>query len=886
MSRVNLVTNPSATLNTNGWEAFGDAEISSVSVNSHFGGTAFNLRFTSVVADCGIRSVNYIDVTPSVVYTISVFPYIQAVSVNDSPITLRLRVEWFSDAYALLGSNDSDPVTAYPADRWADRRISLVAQAYDANGGAGTRATKARISVYRSVAGKTNEVILLDGFLMERSDYVGQFFNNFTQAEENKLVNQALKPVPFPNITGMQLNADVSLGDLTLNTIDEDGTVWVCTDIQGWWNSAPSEVPDITRGTRDGSYSVTGRRSARTITLSGAFLPQDSTKIAKARNKLVEAIDLVRRSTWLRTNEDPTKAAEVWLIGEPAIETVNARGRTQFTINLRAPDPIKYEWNDKNQDGYSVTSILPTTNRLGRTLVNNSGNTSINPEFTVTGPLGYGSFIDASGKSSDTSIATSFSLRKEGVIASITKMSAVDEVVTVTTDYISNLEVGDVVSLSGIPDTVNPVNSQTTVSSVSNTEPYTFSYNLANVQNTADDIPLTAAYVSLVDSDVLTIDTYNQSVIFNGSTSGHRSKLEPLIDWIQLEAGDNLVGLTDNLEPYAARFKSYNATTGVATLVLDRAHNLSVGDTLTMALPEYASIATSQIAGNEIILSTSGSHGFTAGDKIDVVISTAYTVVNKEVDAHTTPATVSVILKTDVDHSIRVGDRISVTLPTTASITEKQATSSKVTLTTSAPHGFSAGDTVSVVLPLTGYISSRKVENGKVTLVTNPPHNFSVGDSVQVVLPTTVNVTSKTISGTQATLTTATTHGYAVGDVVQVSLPTSVNIATTSSFSWGGASGGYLMTINTATSHAFDVGDKITFSGVTGTPDWSTGTRIIETVPSNTSLTFYYFPTPATASGNLATASITNSTNTTINGATGTRTLTATSAYTFGFETA
>lgn len=885
MSRVNLVTNPSASLNTNGWEAFGDAEIGRVSAESYSGGSAFSLRFTSVVADCGIRSVNYIDVVPSVLYTISVFPYIAAVSVEDNPITLRLRVDWLSSANAVLSSNDSDPVTVYPSDRWSDRRISLVAQAFDDNGGTGTRASKARISVYRSVPGVTNEVILLDGFLMERSDYVGQFFNNFTQAQENTLVNQALKPVPFPNITGMQLNADVSLGDLTLNTIDEDGTVWVCTDIQGWWNSAPSEIPDITRGTRDGSYSVTGRRSARTIRLSGAFLPQDSTKIASARNKLVEAIDLVRRSAWLRTNENPTKAAEVWLIGEPDIETVNARGRTQFSVNLRAPDPIKYEWNDRNQDGYSVKSILPTTNRFGRTLVNNSGNTFVNPEFTVTGPLGYGSFIDASGKSSDTSITTAFSLRKKGVVASITSMSAVDEVVTVTTDYISNLEVGDVVSLSGIPGTLNPVNSQTTVSSVSDTEPYTFSYDLANVENTADDIPLTAAYVSLVDSDVLTIDTYNQSVIFNGNTSGHRSKLEPLIDWVQFEAGDNLIGLTDNLEPYSVRFKSYNATTGVATLVVDRAHNLKVNDTLTLALPAQAPIATSQITDNEITLSTEASHGFAAGDKIDVVISTAYTIINKEVDAHTTPATVSVTLKTDVDHSIRVGDRISVTLPTTASVTEKQATSSKVTLTTSAPHGFSAGDTVSVVLPLVGFISSRKVQDGLVTLTTNPPHNFSVGDSVEIVLPTTVNVASKTIIGSQAIFTTATTHGYAVGDVVQVSLPTTVNIATSSSFSWGGAAGGYLMTITTATNHAFDVGDKITFSGVTSTPDWSTGTRIIESVPANNSLTFYYFPTPATASGNLTGASITNFTNTTING-TGTRTLTSTSAFTFGFETA
>lgn len=210
------------------------------------------------------------------------------------------------------------------------------------------------------------------------------------QGYENKQVNKSLTPLPYPYITGMKLNADVVLGDLVLNTIDENGVVWVCTDIEGWWGHPDPDMPEFQRGFGDGSYDVRGRWAARDITLSGVFLTPDPSLVAAARDKLVRATSLVYRGEWLRTYEDPPRAAFVRLSDRPEIETVNSRGRTEFQIGLRAADPIKYEWADDDPEGYTVVEI-PCRNlaagNSGEGIVNNIGNATVSAILEVQGPV-------------------------------------------------------------------------------------------------------------------------------------------------------------------------------------------------------------------------------------------------------------------------------------------------------------------------------------------------------------------------------------------------------------------------------------------------------------------------------------------------------------------
>ena len=198
--------------------------------------------------------------------------------------------------------------------------------------------------------------------------------NPDAQAEENKLVNRALTKYPVPHFSGLKLQADIKLGNLVLNTIDNDDVIWVCTDIEGWWNFPDPEIPELIRGWGDGSYDARGRWAARLLTLRGAFLTQDPSQVPAARAKLIEAANLVYEGGWLVVNEGPQKGAFVRLSGRPEIATISPRGRTEFSIGLRAADPIKYEYVDGVEDGYRTEILTPSASSK---VITNTGNTPV-----------------------------------------------------------------------------------------------------------------------------------------------------------------------------------------------------------------------------------------------------------------------------------------------------------------------------------------------------------------------------------------------------------------------------------------------------------------------------------------------------------------------------
>ena len=208
------------------------------------------------------------------------------------------------------------------------------------------------------------------------------------QATEKKIVNTSLTALPEPYISGLKLNADISLNGLTLNTIDENDVLWVVSDVDGWWSLPESEVPDLPRGFGDGSYDSVGRWATRLITLTGSFLPQKPSDAAAARNSLIQALTMVKTGGWLIVYEDkadyPTgngKAAYVRLSGAPQITSVNARGRHDFSVLLKAADPLKYEYIDANPDGYNTATAT-----LGsEVVVNNTGNVAVPAIFVLTG---------------------------------------------------------------------------------------------------------------------------------------------------------------------------------------------------------------------------------------------------------------------------------------------------------------------------------------------------------------------------------------------------------------------------------------------------------------------------------------------------------------------
>lgn len=356
------------------------------------------------------------------------------------------------------------------------------------------------------------------------------------QGNENATVNRALTALPPPVFTGMKLKGDVLLGDLVLNTIDENGVVWVCTDIEGWWVHPDPDIPDVTRGWRDGSYDARGKWLARQITLTGSIMPKEPDLLPAARAQLIEATSLVYSGAWLKTVENPTRASYVRLSGRPSISTVNARGRTDFSIGLRAADPIKYSWNDSDPDGYDLVNIPcknTSTSADGQESITNDGNIAVSVFLEVTGPtVGDTTIVN----STNGDVLTITGELRGAETRTVTTKALTDNVATLTFSATHNMVAGDTVTVAGVDTTFD---GEFEITSTPTTSQISYVKTATNVTSGA------ASGTASRAADVLEIDTYEREVARNGLTQGARVYVDTLTDWLTLSPGANTITFTD-----------------------------------------------------------------------------------------------------------------------------------------------------------------------------------------------------------------------------------------------------------------------------------------------------------------------------------------------------
>ena len=525
MSRINLITNPSFQTNTTGWSGVGSATIARVTSDYVFGSSCLEVTKSDVTSS-GVATSSRIPVTASALYAVSAY---FKVPTGEQDSGIRLKVDWYTalTGGSLISSSTSEIVDAYSGLGWS--RIGKVAAAP-------INAAAAVVSVIQPTAGDPSEKFLVDAVLFEQSSTINLYIDEPTQAYETTTVNRSLTELPRPWITGMKLQADIQLGGLILNTIDENGVVWVATDISGWWEHPEPEMQEIDRGWGDGSYDVRGRWRARQIELSGVFLTPDPALVPAARNTLIEASSLVYTNAWLYVNESPTKASKVRLSGKPSIQTVNARGRTEFSIGLRAADPIKYEWNWEQVDGYTVKTIPAknvATSETGTLIITNNGNTNVSVLIEVIGPLtGPGEIYNATTDQ----LLTIVQALRPSTSKSVSNKALADDIATLTTSAAHGFLAGDIVTVT-IGDAV--FDGAQTILDVPTTTTFRFAKTNTNVSATS------ASGTASIPVDVLEIDTYDKEVAFNGSTESTRSMIDTLVDWIVLAPGDNEIIFED-----------------------------------------------------------------------------------------------------------------------------------------------------------------------------------------------------------------------------------------------------------------------------------------------------------------------------------------------------
>lgn len=148
------------------------------------------------------------------------------------------------------------------------------------------------------------------------------------------------------------LAGDIRLGDMVFNTIDNNGTIWTISDIDGWWSIPQVDVPVSQRARdEDGAYDDSGRYLAREFTLSGVFLPRSPDLLEVSRARLINELDAVRKTVTLRVDETPPRRMTVRLAGRTMIQTVRQSGLTEFSVELRAADPVKYSLERMSSPG-------------------------------------------------------------------------------------------------------------------------------------------------------------------------------------------------------------------------------------------------------------------------------------------------------------------------------------------------------------------------------------------------------------------------------------------------------------------------------------------------------------------------------------------------------
>jgi hypothetical protein len=505
------------------------------------------------------------------------------------------------------------------------------------------------------------------------------------QGQENAIVNRALTKVPRPHLTGAVLGKDIKLGDLQLNAIDDNDVVWVCTDIEGWWNLPDVEVQDLDKGWGDGSYNSKGRYRSRILTLEGVILPPDASKITVARDTLVQAINLIRTTAWLVVNEaDYTKAVKVRISGKPRIDNVNARGRIQFSIGLVAVDPVKYQWfGDSLTTDYAETPPKNATGTQdGYVTINNKGNYPVGAVYEIEGPIVSGdatlfnetngnllTIIDstrgkmyryANAKSMANGVATLRITTKHDLTVgdeievtlpeslSITNVEAISGTATFTTGTTHNFAIGDVFAVSNVHANLNNVELTVLLTPTHNT--YTATTTSGDITSTAvtgtvvnitnKKLNGTFPVASVVNNFAFTYTTiYNDSITNVAQTFANSG---PTVfrdaDILEIDTSNREVAFNGDASQKRGMLDAI-----VDWVALDKGNNIVQFDDSnapTSWIYRYKTVANA--TADTVTLYTTNAHGYSTSDSVTIsnVSSNVNTDLSKPIATYSSTANV------------------------------------------------------------------------------------------------------------------------------------------------------------------------------------------------------------------------------------------------------
>jgi hypothetical protein len=485
----------------------------------------------------------------------------------------------------------------------------------------------------------------------------------------------------------------------------------------------------------------------------------------------------------------------VRLIGQPTIDTVNARGRTEFSLQLRASDPVKYEWLTNDADGKKVTTLSGNSMLLagGATAINNAGNTDVTAVFQVDGPL-YGPNASIENITTGQAMTIVGSLRPARSYVVTTRETDIAGVskVGMTSTGRHNIKVDDEIKLAsvgGSTDTytlTTAVGSGTAVtytsSSAAETQPFVIGEQMVIGSG------FTPSGYSTLTSTITAIGgspggwTFTIPGTTTGASSGSATGTlgKGYNDtWIVTEVGTNTVSFYSGL-PYESTVISLTGT-----LTTDADH---------LEIDTY----DREVAVNGIV-EGSRSQVDTLTDWIYLQAGTnqvGYYDDNQSptfIKSYSRDSTTATIVTLD-DHDFYPSDSVYVMSPAAIATSTSTVKATNATTATTLYVPDTRGVVSTVTLGPVVYTDARgrvitsvawNTTTKVVTLTTESKHNMSVGDYITVAGGTTtvnlvdIGVATGTSVGISTygfntttdvlTLVTASATGYTLGDEIEIS---------------------------------------------------------------------------------------------------------------------
>lgn len=228
---------------------------------------------------------------------------------------------------------------------------------------------------------------------------------------------------PGSGVGGIGFTSMVSLGDLVLNAIEDDGTVWAINSdgVEGWEGSPASTSTPSQRSRGHGSTSSEAFMTHRTMAISGTVKTAYG-ELSYAEDRLNAACSLspfllsVVESGRIRS-ATAKRQDQVIFKSQPGSKTT-----ADFSIQIRADDPLKY--GDLVTQSTALPSssgglVYPVTYPVtytgvsvtGVLQINNPGNAQAPVWLRIDGPIPAGGWtVTHIGKKQSLTFSTALAL--------------------------------------------------------------------------------------------------------------------------------------------------------------------------------------------------------------------------------------------------------------------------------------------------------------------------------------------------------------------------------------------------------------------------------------------------------------------------------------------